>query len=120
MSEAFKSCSNLGDLPVDERLNYVFGQVLGVQDFRQEQVYFLDKNRLHNRSLHGYGTVWGLEVKVDGAGEALDIQVAPGLAVSAAALACSGVMVDRPASAADSSASLTPSYWASLTWIEEP
>lgn len=45
-----------------ERLNYFYGQLLGVQDFRDEQRYFLEKMRLHNRCLHGYGAVCGLEV----------------------------------------------------------
>src|SRR6185369_9680663 len=43
-------------------LKYFYGQLLGVQDFQAEQNYFRDKLRLHNRCLHGYGTVCGLEV----------------------------------------------------------
>lgn len=81
MTQPFHLCPDLDELHVNERLNYVLGQVLGVKDFQQEQVYFLHKARLHNRSLHGYGTVWGLEVTTDGTGEELEIQVACGLAI---------------------------------------
>ena len=81
MTVDFKTCHNLGDLPVDQRLRFVFGQVLGEQEFRQEQVYFINKNRLHNRGLHGYGTVWGLGLSTFGAGDTLEVRVEPGLAV---------------------------------------
>jgi len=81
VTTTFGSCTNLGDLPVDERLNFVLGQVLGVKDFQQEQVYFVNKNRVHNRSLHGYGTVWGLPLSFDGTGDQREVRVGPGLAV---------------------------------------
>jgi len=50
-------------LPRFERVKYFFGQLLGVREFQSEQSYFLEKHRLHNRYLHGYGVVCGLEVK---------------------------------------------------------
>ena len=50
------------DLPELKRLNYFYGQLLGVNDFRSEQAYFREKLRLHNRCLHGFGTVCGLKV----------------------------------------------------------
>ena len=50
-------------IPDFERLNYYYGQALGVADFQTEQTYFLEKLRLHNRCFHGYGIVCGLEVK---------------------------------------------------------
>lgn len=53
-------CTPVPDL---RRLNYFFGQMLGVDDFRSEQSYFREKQKLHNRCLHGYGTVCGLLVK---------------------------------------------------------
>jgi hypothetical protein len=49
-------------VPELKRLQYFFGQVLGPQDFRDEQAYFREKQKLHNRCLHGFGTVCGLEV----------------------------------------------------------
>lgn len=83
MAQLFTLCEkDLGTMAVDERLNYVFGQVLGVQDFRQEQLYLIHKNRVHNRTLHGYGTVHGLAVSLnEQVGDALEVEVAPGMAV---------------------------------------
>jgi hypothetical protein len=81
MSQPFDLCNDFNQLNVHERMNYVLGQVLGVKEFQQEQAYFLHKSRLQNRSLHGYGTVWGLEVKTQGNDETLEIQVEPGLAI---------------------------------------
>ena len=66
---ALKNPSNHGnsdaacaDLPDLKRLNYFYGQMLGVNDFRTEQAFFREKLKLHNRCLHGYGTVCGLKV----------------------------------------------------------
>jgi hypothetical protein len=78
--QLFESC-RLCTIPSDERLRYVLGQVLGVQDFQQEQHYFLHKDRLHARALHGYGTISGLAVSIGGVQLAeIEVQVAPGLA----------------------------------------
>ena len=52
-------CAALPDL---KRLNYFYGQMLGVPDFQTEQHYFREKLKLHNRCLHGYGVVCGLRV----------------------------------------------------------
>jgi len=49
-------------LPRFERVRYFYGQLLGVREFQSEQSYFYEKHRLHNRYLHGYGTVCGLAV----------------------------------------------------------
>jgi hypothetical protein len=46
----------------DKRVRYSLGLVLGEDDLAQEQYYFLQRDRLHARRLHGYGTVCGLEV----------------------------------------------------------
>ena len=45
-----------------KRVRYSFGQVLSIDDFTDEQEYFLEKHRRHNRILHGAGVVFGLEV----------------------------------------------------------
>lgn len=82
MAQLFKLCDNLANLPVDDRLNYVLGQVLGVVDFQQEQQYRIHKHRVHNRTLHGYGTVHGLHVTHNTkSGAELEIEVSPGMAV---------------------------------------
>ncbi len=54
-------CADIGSF---SRLRYFHGQVLGALDLRTEQGYHVEKNRLHNRLLHGWGIVCGLEVRV--------------------------------------------------------
>lgn len=46
----------------EQRLNYFTGQFLVEKDFKDEQDYHVGKHRLHNRYLHGWGTVCGLKV----------------------------------------------------------
>ncbi|MFN2168104.1 MAG: hypothetical protein ACK2U9_17825, partial [Anaerolineae bacterium] len=84
--QVLQRCVSLanGALSPDQRVNYEFGLVLGVDEFRQEQLYFLEKDRLHQRSLHGYGTVYGLGVTATRPADDSDemmITVEPGLAV---------------------------------------
>src|SRR6266481_4772062 len=54
------TCLNVAEF---RRLNYFYGQMLSAQDFQIEQNFFREKMKLHNRCLHGYGTVCGLLVK---------------------------------------------------------
>ncbi len=68
-------------LEAGKRVKYSLGLVLGVDEFEQEQFYFLQRARLHNRALHGYGTVCGLRVTTD-AQNPLKILVDPGLAIN--------------------------------------
>lgn len=70
------------NLRTDQRVNYVHGLVLGVDEFQQEETYLLAKDRLHNRSLHGYGTVCGLQVQIVDQPDGPEIQVSPGIAVA--------------------------------------
>lgn len=51
-------------VPEFRRNQFVYGQLMGVADFRAEQSYFREKQRLHNRCLHGYGVVCGLLVQL--------------------------------------------------------
>ena len=69
-------------LDPSKRVNYIHGLVLGVDEFKQEELYLLEKDKLHNRSLHGYGTVCGLKVEQNTSATGLEIQVHPGMAVS--------------------------------------
>lgn len=83
---ALQRCASLanGALRPDQRVNYEFGLVLGVDDFRQEQLYFLEKDYLHNRGLHGFGTVFGLEVTAGRPADSSDemlITVSPGMGI---------------------------------------
>jgi hypothetical protein len=61
-----------------ERPNFLNGQVLSANDLNDEQNYFIEKQRLHNRSLHGCGVVQGLTIAVVGGHT---IRVSPGLAL---------------------------------------
>ena len=45
-----------------ERPRYFAGQLLTEAELNSEQAYVLAKNRLHNRYLHGWGIVCGLDV----------------------------------------------------------
>ncbi|MBS6397842.1 MAG: hypothetical protein KH452_11955 [Clostridiales bacterium] len=45
-----------------ERNNYYYGKLLTSRDFQGEQGYMNDKRRLINRTLHGFGIVYGMDV----------------------------------------------------------
>lgn len=64
-----------------QRVNYPFGLVLGVDEFVDEQCYFLEKEYLHNRALHGCGTISGLHVTVETEGTDIEARVAPGIGI---------------------------------------
>jgi hypothetical protein len=71
-----------GTLGPDLRVNYNFGLVLGVNEFKQEQEYFLQKGYLYNRAFEGYGTVSGLRVTAEWLkGEDVEITVGSGMAI---------------------------------------
>ena len=63
-----------------ERPRFHFGKLVTPEDLALEQLYFLEKLKRHNRSLHGFGIVSGLRVTTEsgkiavGAGMALDCQ----------------------------------------------
>lgn len=48
-----------------ERPNYFCGHLLTDSDLSKEQQYFIEKNKLHNRTLHGSGVVCGLRLTCD-------------------------------------------------------
>ena len=71
-----------GTLSPDLRVNYNFGLVLGVNEFKQEQEYFLQRDYLYNRAFEGYGTVSGLRVTAEWLkGEDVEITVGSGMAI---------------------------------------
>lgn len=47
-----------------KRVNYFNGQFLSQTDLTTEQTYIIDRGRLHNLHIHGYGIVSGLAVSV--------------------------------------------------------
>lgn len=73
-----------GTLSPDLRVNYAYGMILGLGEFLQEQQYFLEKDHLHERAMHGSGTVYGLHVTTAPTPDVLGdftIAVAPGMAI---------------------------------------
>lgn len=59
MRQANATCATV---PQFDRLRYFYGQMLHARDLQMEQAYFREKLKLHNRCLHGWGVVCGLEV----------------------------------------------------------
>lgn len=55
-------CPSCKGLECMERPRFFAGQLLTEAELNSEQAYVLAKNRLHNRYLHGWGVVCGLEV----------------------------------------------------------
>jgi hypothetical protein len=55
-------CPACTELQCQERTRFFAGQLLTEADLNNEQSYLLAKNRLHNRFLHGWGMVCGMQV----------------------------------------------------------
>lgn len=73
------ACPVCEGLVCTERPRFFAGQLLTETELNSMQNYVLDKNRLHNRYLHGIGVVCGLEVSChdcDGV-----VTIAPGYAI---------------------------------------
>ncbi|MEC9433556.1 MAG: hypothetical protein VYD87_11685 [Pseudomonadota bacterium] len=81
MSCGCTACQEALTLDPWKRVRYAHGLVLGVEEFLQEELRFLDAERRGNRALHGYGAVCGLEVRVRDGASGPEIFVAPGLAI---------------------------------------
>ncbi len=75
MRDCIPASSTSSPLKPNKRVNYEYGMVLGVTDFRQEQVHLEWKNQLSNRLLHGYGTVSGLQVSQEPVTSPADVQI---------------------------------------------
>ena len=68
-----------GTLGPDLRVKYAQGMILGLGEFLQEQQYFLERDHLHERALHGFGTLYGLQVTIAPAiGADYTVTVSPG------------------------------------------
>jgi len=62
-------CSTCGQLECLCRPRFFAGQVLTADDLNRLDYYIRAKHRLHNRQLHGWGVVNGLEVTCDPCGK---------------------------------------------------
>jgi hypothetical protein len=58
-------CPTCGGLECLCRPRFFDGQLLSADDLTRLERYIVGKNRLHNRYLHGWGVVCGLEVRCD-------------------------------------------------------
>jgi hypothetical protein len=85
-----------------KRNNTFSAGVLTAEEFQRDQHYFLEKLRRHNRSLHGFGVVYGLKAKRQGT----QIVVEPGLALDCGGneiVVAEAVKTELPAEPAGSS-----------------
>ena len=86
MTDVMQRCAPLssGVIGPDLRVNYTFGLVLGVDEFEQEDLYFRERDERHGRSLHGYGTDYGLDVttsRPEAAPHDVEVRVSEGIAL---------------------------------------
>ena len=58
-----QNCGSGCGLVATERNRYYTGKYMAARDFQDEQAYHRSKMMLHNRALHGWGVVCGLEVE---------------------------------------------------------
>lgn len=82
MSNPITAAGDGAAFDLSKRVRYTNGLVLGVDEFNQEQLYFLGRHRDHARKLHGYGTACGLRVFSLESGEDAVVAVEPGSAVT--------------------------------------
>ena len=72
-------------LDPEKRVNFTFGMVLGVDDFRQEHAYLAGRDERALRESIGYGVLSGLHVQTEPAAPAISdkytVRVEPGLAL---------------------------------------
>ncbi|MBB3219827.1 hypothetical protein [Pseudoduganella umbonata] len=83
--EPAPECPACGGLQTLCRPRFFAGQLLTEDDLNRLDRYMTDKNRLHNRHLHGWGVACGLEVvcaPCQGEGDGGKVLVRPGYALS--------------------------------------
>jgi hypothetical protein len=69
-----------GSVPL-QRTRFFAGQLLSASDLEAEQEYSREKDRLHNRMLHGWGIVCGLHVELASRSMEPRVVVTPGFAL---------------------------------------
>lgn len=95
-----------------KRNQFFSGKLLTAEDLALEQEYFRERLRRHNRYLHGFGVVFGLEVSKSGG----DVVISPGLAID-----CQGneIVVPEPMERALPSVDLGSTLFLSISPIEK-
>lgn len=94
-----------------ERLHFFTGKLLTAEDLQREQDYHRDQARLHNRFLHGWGVVNGLQVSLDQGA----VVVSPGLALD-----CAGNELILPCEERIPLSGLTGRKYVSVGYAETP
>ena len=74
----FAPSHELTELDPTKRVRYSPGMIVGDDELRQDQRYFAARDERHQRALHGWGVVSGLELVLQDAGH---LEVHPGAAV---------------------------------------
>jgi hypothetical protein len=74
----FAPSHELTDLDPNKRVRYSLGMIVGDDELRQDQCYLMGRDERHQRALHGWGVVSGLELVLEAAGH---LEVHPGAAI---------------------------------------
>src|SRR5687767_14342692 len=74
----FAPSHELTELDATKRVRYSLGMIVGDDELRQDQRYLTARDDRHQRALHGWGVVSGLELVVEDGGH---LEVHPGAAV---------------------------------------
>ena len=94
-----------------KRNRFFSGKLLTTEDLALEQEYFREKLKQHNRHLHGFGVVFGLEVSRSGGA----VIISPGLAID-----CQGndIVVPEPLEQAFPGPNLCSTVFLSVSYVE--
>ncbi|MCM3904979.1 MAG: hypothetical protein ND866_25050 [Pyrinomonadaceae bacterium] len=94
-----------------KRNRFFSGKLLTAEDLELEQGYFRERLKRHNRYLHGFGVVFGLEVSKSGA----DVIISAGLALD-----CQGneIVIPEPLELSLTSADLGSTVFLSISYHE--
>lgn len=95
-----------------KRNRFFPGKLLKPEDFELEQNYLREKSKLHNRYLHGFGLVFGLDVSKRGR----EIVISQGLAID-----CQGneIIVPEPMKQAVPISDSGTTLFLTISYIEE-
>lgn len=74
-------CGCRRDCETSARNNYYDRKPLTPLSFQVEQAYGIERRRLLNRTIHGWGVVYGYSIKPDDEGEGTALQIGEGLAL---------------------------------------
>lgn len=95
-----------------KRNRFFSGKLLTAADLELEQEYFREKLKRHNRYLHGFGVVFGLEVSKSGG----NVVISPGLALD-----CRGneIVVPEPLEQGLPGPDMGSTVFLSISYIEK-